>query len=149
MRSAKLTNFLTLLCSVFQLRELNSIMRAELRTPTGLRSKRLVIDIDQINFIQAYLIELIFHWMPEIMQNFTGFAAPRSVIGPENSHHLFNQSCATWSPAFSRASGRFACYYFDFCRLLVTHFHFCFTALKMRSKKLTSLICKKKLSNWL
>ena len=79
-------------------------MRAELRTPTGLRSKRLVIDIDQINFIQAYLIELIFHWMPEIMQNFTGFAAPRSVIGPENSHHLFNQSCATWSPAFSRAS---------------------------------------------
>ena len=79
-------------------------MRAELRTPTGLRSKRLVIDIDQINFIQAYLIELIFHWMPKIMQNCTGFAAPRSVIGPENSHHLFNQSCATWSPAFSRAS---------------------------------------------
>lgn len=92
MRSAKLTNFLTLLCSVFQLRELNSIMRAELRTPTGLRSKRLVIDVDQINFIQAYLIELIFHWMPEIMQNFTGFAAPRSVIGPENSHHLLHQS---------------------------------------------------------
>ena len=82
-------------------------MRAELRTPTGLRSKRLVIDIDQINFIHIYifyLIELIFHWMPKIMQNCTGFAAPRSVIGPENSHHLFNQSCATWSPAFSRAS---------------------------------------------
>ena len=105
MRSAKLTNFLTPLCSIFQLRELNSIMRAELRTPTGLRSKRLVIDVDQINFIQAYLIELIFDWTPKIMQNCTGFASPRSVIGQENSHHLFNQSCATWSPAFFRASG--------------------------------------------
>ena len=138
MRSAKLTNFLTLLCSVFQLRELNSIMRAELRTPTGLRSKRLVIDVDQINFIQAYLIELIFDWTPKIMQNCTAFASSRSVIGPENSHLV--------TRVFPRF-GQFACYYFDFCRLLVTHFDFCFTALKMRSKKLMSLIFKKKLSN--
>lgn len=120
MRSAKLTNFLTLHCSVFQLRELNSIMRAELRTPTGLRSKRLVIDVDKINFIQAYLIELIFDWTPKIMQNCTGFASPRSVIGPEKFAPPFQPiMCDLFIRVFPRF-GQFACYYFDFCRLLVT-----------------------------
>ena len=39
------------------------------------------------------------------------YASLRSLIGPENSHHSFNQSdsklkpITTWSPAFSRVSG--------------------------------------------
>ena len=43
----------------------------------------------------------------------------RSVIGPENSHHSFNQSdsklkpITTWSPTFSRVSGCLVVFYLD------------------------------------
>ena len=54
------------------------------------------------NFIY---IGAIFNWALIISQDCFGFALLRCVIGSENSHHLLNQSDATWLPAFSRALG--------------------------------------------
>ena len=52
-----------------------------------------------------FSIVAIFNWALIISQDCFGFALLRCVIGSENSHHLLNQSDATWLPAFSRAFG--------------------------------------------
>ena len=50
----------------------------------------------------------IFNWVSKVIWDWIGFAFLRSMIGPENSRHLLNQSDAnhkpTWSFSFSRAS---------------------------------------------
>ena len=52
----------------------------------------------------------IFNWVSKVIWDWIGFAFLRSMIGPENSRHLLNQSDAnhkpTWSFSFSRASAR-------------------------------------------
>ena len=54
-----------------------------------------------------------FNRISKLIWDWFRFASPRSVIGPENSHHHLDQSNAklkpisTWSPSFSRASSKF------------------------------------------
>ena len=40
------------------------------------------------------LIRQFFYWVSKLIRNYNGFASFRFVIGPENSHHAFDQSDA-------------------------------------------------------
>ena len=64
------------------------------------------------NLNRSHNLRAIFNWVSKVTRDCVGFALLRFVISLENCHHALNQSdaklkpIATWSLAFSRASGR-------------------------------------------
>ena len=76
-------------------------------------SRRKILSISSLHFRK------IFNRVSEVIWDCCKFAFFRFMIGPENLHHFLNQSdsklkpIATWSPAFSRASGSVLVFYFE------------------------------------
>ena len=76
-------------------------------------SRRKILSISSLHFRK------IFNRVSEVILDCCKFAFFHFMIGPENLHHFLNQSdsklkpIATWSPAFSRASGSVLVFYFE------------------------------------